>query len=67
MARHREEANLSLRKGAISQVINHKRYSNLETNKSKKFMIDPQQFNQKWFAYYNNLDKVKFFNISSPR
>ena len=67
MAKHREEAILSLRKGAISQVINNKRYSNLNTNKSNNFMINPQQLNPEWLAYYNNLDQVKINNHSSPR
>jgi hypothetical protein len=53
MFRHREEASGSLRKGAIAQIINTKRYANLSTQ--NKLMIDQNELNQEWMTYYNSI------------
>ncbi len=61
--KHREDTNLTLRKGAISEMINKKRYATLATQyKSNNFVIDANKLNPDMFTYYNGLDSVRVIN-----
>ncbi len=61
MAKHREEANLTLRKDAITDIINKHRFANLVNhNKTNELIINLRDLNisEDKITYYNQLSKV---------
>ncbi len=62
MIKQREDANLTLRKDTVADMINKKRFMNLGIqNKTSNLIINPSQLNltQEKVSYYNNLNQVK--------
>jgi hypothetical protein len=60
MFKHREEANLKLRKDAMTDMIEKKRYTSLSQNKTASLIIQPSEITPDKQDYYNKLSQVRY-------